>query len=381
MRVFVPLFLGLSFGVVPGVSFAALTTGQLQQGCAAAPNATSECTADEPCRSTDKTLTVYVPHNSQGCERSTEGCIATSRASLRGSCKDVMTVDCVRLGKCRYATCASDSSNYGKYFNLGTVTYRSALDMRMHSVPNVVCYVHDTGGAFRGRPDKLDLATTVCPTCTDAQAGRIAVNAAVALGEGAQDAATRYASLYNQPTAAGLTAGQNCIVSTEPLIVVPCDSIANRGAQPASAGVSPSASAGAPASAVSYPSATALPTSNTLVPSLAASEPQSSVEKQSKSVSDLLAALLAPTSSAGSLPVMPLTLTGVGSERATGLTPAKGGGETVSQTVSSAPQSTNTFAPSYRSPDLRWSAISFFQPFLKDVEAMVRDIIDLVRRL
>ncbi len=50
----------------------------------------------------------------------------------------------------------------------------SALDFKPHTVRNVVCYVHDTGGDFKGRPDKFDVPTTVCPTCTDKQAGTIA---------------------------------------------------------------------------------------------------------------------------------------------------------------------------------------------------------------
>lgn len=293
-----------------------------------------------------------------------------------------MTVDCVRLGKCRYATCASDPSNYGKYFNLGTVTYRSALDMRMYSVPNVVCYVHDTGGAFRGRPDKLDLATTVCPTCTDAQAGHIAVNAAVALGEGAHDASARYASLYNQASPSGLTAGQNCIVSTEPLVVVPCDSIANRSAQPSATPAS------APAQAVSYPAPSAIPASNVLSPAaLPPAQPAEKPEQTKSSVAELLAALVAPTSSTGSLPIgLPLALTErVGTESA-GLMPmgASGIPQEATQPVLGAPQGANTFAPTYRSSDLRWSAWStpsFFRPFFLEIESMIRSILDLIRGL
>lgn len=148
--------------------------------CPAAGDPSGTCTAGQPCNNQGKIMTIYVPHSAPNCATSIEGCIATSRKSLTGHCVP-MTVDCVRLGKCQYATCASDPSNYGKYFNLGSVTYRSALDMQMYTVPNVTCYVHDTGGAFRGRPDKLDLATTVCPTCNDAQAGAIARNAKVDL--------------------------------------------------------------------------------------------------------------------------------------------------------------------------------------------------------
>ncbi len=153
------------------------------------------CTAAQPCGVGDKKITVYVPIATAGCERSVQGCIATSRPGLNGLLKPT-TVDAVRLKEAKYATCASDSSNYGKYFNIGTVTYRSGLDQKIYTVPNVICYVHDTGSAFRGRPDKLDLATTVCPTCTDAQAMRLAVGSTVnLLGQGPLDT-NRNASIF-----------------------------------------------------------------------------------------------------------------------------------------------------------------------------------------
>ncbi len=179
------------------------------------------CTAAQPCGISGKIITFYVPHSAPGCATSLQGCIATSRPGLDGKAEPI-PVDAVRLGKAKYATCASDPSNYGKYFNIGTVTYRSANDQQMHTVQNVVCYVHDTGGAFRGRTDKLDLATTLCPTCSEAQAAAIGRGSAVSVaGIGPSD----MSSLNNGQI--GIGAGQvlsqdyYCIVSIEPVIVHP----------------------------------------------------------------------------------------------------------------------------------------------------------------
>ncbi len=130
--------------------------------------------------SSGKIITYYVPHNSPNCRTSIEGCIETSRPGLTGVRKPTC-LDAVRLGEAQYVTLASDSSNYGKYYSIGTITYRSALDNQMYTVNNVIGYVHDTGGAFRGRPDKLDVCTTVCSACNDAQAGAYAQGRNVAL--------------------------------------------------------------------------------------------------------------------------------------------------------------------------------------------------------
>jgi hypothetical protein len=69
----------------------------------------------------------------------------------------------------------------GNYYNIGTVTYRSALDNQMHTVQNVVGYSHDTGGAFKGRPDKIDVNTTICQQCTDKQASALAAGKNVSI--------------------------------------------------------------------------------------------------------------------------------------------------------------------------------------------------------
>lgn len=131
------------------------------------------CTQAAPCTASDRIITFYVPHNSPGCRTSMEGCVETSRPGLDGQ-RVPRSLDDVRSGRAKYVTLASDSSNYGKYFNLGTITYTSALDKQKHTVQNVIGYVHDTGGAFRGKPQKLDVNTTICNSCTDAQASALA---------------------------------------------------------------------------------------------------------------------------------------------------------------------------------------------------------------
>jgi hypothetical protein len=137
------------------------------------PHSVNACTQAAPCTASDRIITFYVPHNAPGCRTSMEGCVETSRPGLDGQ-RVPRSLDDVRSGRSKYVTLASDSSNYGKYFNLGTITYTSALDRQKHTVQNVIGYVHDTGGAFRGRPQKLDVNTTICSSCTDAQASALA---------------------------------------------------------------------------------------------------------------------------------------------------------------------------------------------------------------
>lgn len=149
------------------VSFLALV------GVYMVPHLAAACTQAAPCTASDRIITFYVPHNSPGCRTSMEGCVETSRPGLDGQ-RVPRSLDDVRAGRAKYVTLASDSSNYGKYFNLGTITYTSALDRQKHTVQNVIGYVHDTGGAFRGRPQKLDVNTTICNSCTDAQASALA---------------------------------------------------------------------------------------------------------------------------------------------------------------------------------------------------------------
>lgn len=103
--------------------------------------------------------TFYAP----GAGGSVEGPWATSRPNLEGLKNKngdpiPRTLDDIRLGKSGYVTLAVDPSNYGKFYNLGNVTYRSPIDNQEYILRNVIGYAHDTGPAFTGRPDKFDIA-------------------------------------------------------------------------------------------------------------------------------------------------------------------------------------------------------------------------------
>lgn len=107
-------------------------------------------------------------------------------------------------------------------------------------------------------------------------------------------------------------------------------------------------------------------------------------ETQSKTVTDLLNALAAPKPSSNSTVVRsPLKLSeSIGPSNAAHLTsPGASSTSQATSTPLNAPQSTNTFSSTYRSPDLRWSTPTFMQPFWRDVETMVRSLIDLLKRL
>lgn len=163
MRIYLGATFSLAFiTLIPIVSFAALTppTSINQQA--------SGCTT-----SSGKIITFYVPHNAPNCRTSMEGCVETSKKGLDGINKP-RCLDDVRNGAAKFVTLASDASNYGRYFCLGNISYTSGIDGKKYTVPNVVGYVHDTGGAFKGRPDKLDVCATICERCTDAQAGALA---------------------------------------------------------------------------------------------------------------------------------------------------------------------------------------------------------------
>lgn len=103
--------------------------------------------------------TFYAP----GSGGQIEGPWATSKPNLEGEVNEngdpiPRTLDDIRLGKSNYVTLASDPSNYGKFVNMGDVTYKSPIDGKEYTLKNVVGYVHDTGSAFTGRPDKFDVA-------------------------------------------------------------------------------------------------------------------------------------------------------------------------------------------------------------------------------
>lgn len=138
-----------------------------------------------------------------------------------------------------------------------------------------------------------------------------------------------------------------------------------------------------------YPSLQPIPGSSVLAASQADPQQAEDVQTQSQSVSELLHALAAPTSSAIAFSVRtPFSLTErIGSENASGLTAANATGTPVgSQTPPSGlPQSTNTFpAAGYQSPDLRWSAwntVPFFRTLFLEIESIIRNIINLAMRL
>ena len=97
-------------------------------------------------------VTCYAP----GATGKIQGPWATSRRGPFGSIP--MTLDCVREGRCKYVTLASDPSRYGQYFCIGTFKYTSPKNNQTYQINNLYGYVHDTGGAFRGRPEKMDVA-------------------------------------------------------------------------------------------------------------------------------------------------------------------------------------------------------------------------------
>ena len=99
-------------------------------------------------------VTYYAP----GPGDKMEGPWATSRPNPITGQRTPTTLDDVRLRGAPFVTVASDPSRYGQRVQLGDLTYRSPIDGKTYTVPQVQGYVHDTGSAFRGRPDKLDVA-------------------------------------------------------------------------------------------------------------------------------------------------------------------------------------------------------------------------------
>ena len=162
----------------------------------------------------NKIITYYVPI-AGACTSTMQGCVATSCPGLKNNSKTPTCLDAVRLEGAKYVTIASAAENYGKYYHLGTITYRSAIDNQMHTVHNVVGYVHDTGCAFNGtcsaamrarygfssvpRPDKLDVCTTVCANCTDAQASALAAGKNVSLVRSTEGVYDPVTPMYGNP--------------------------------------------------------------------------------------------------------------------------------------------------------------------------------------
>lgn len=120
--------------------------------------------------------TFYAP----GAASRVEGPFETSMPNVEGivNAKGIpipRTLDDVRLGTSAYVSVASDPTNYGAFLYLGAVTYKSPLDEKTYTgdetlastdekvvyaeaLKHVFGYVNDTGSAFKGRPDKFDVA-------------------------------------------------------------------------------------------------------------------------------------------------------------------------------------------------------------------------------
>jgi len=99
-------------------------------------------------------VTYYAP----GPADRMEGGFETSRPNPGTGRRVPSTLDDVRLGVSPFVTVAGDPSRYGQTVKMGPLTYTSPIDQKSYTLPDVTGYVHDTGSAFRGRPDKLDVA-------------------------------------------------------------------------------------------------------------------------------------------------------------------------------------------------------------------------------
>ena len=101
------------------------------------------------------TVTNYWPIRG-GRDVGMEGSDNTAQPGPTGARK-VSTLEDYRTGRSPYVTVASDPSRYGSQFTIPSYTYKNAAG-EQHTLNDVPAYVHDTGSAFKGRPDKLDIA-------------------------------------------------------------------------------------------------------------------------------------------------------------------------------------------------------------------------------
>jgi len=92
-----------------------------------------------------------------------EGSTQTSRPGPNNGPGRVSTLEDLRLGRANYVTIASDPSRYGQWFTIPSYTYVNAAGER-HTLTNVPAHVHDTGSAFQGRPEKMDVAADYSTT-------------------------------------------------------------------------------------------------------------------------------------------------------------------------------------------------------------------------
>jgi len=109
---------------------------------------------DPPFGSFNSRVTYYAP----GPGDRMEGGFETSRPNPITGKSVPATLDNYRLGYSPFVTLAGDPSRYGQAVNMGPLTYTSPIDQKSYTLPDVTGVVHDTGSAFKGRPDKLDVA-------------------------------------------------------------------------------------------------------------------------------------------------------------------------------------------------------------------------------
>ena len=108
----------------------------------------------DPFGSFNGRVTYYAP----GPGDRMEGGFETSRPNPITGKSVPATLDNYRLGYSPFVTLAGDPSRYGQAVNMGPLTYTSPIDQKSYTLPDVTGVVHDTGSAFKGRPDKLDVA-------------------------------------------------------------------------------------------------------------------------------------------------------------------------------------------------------------------------------
>ena len=114
-------------------------------------------------------ITGYFPCK-DGVSCPIQGNLASARPGPDGEAL-VRTLDDYRLGKSEYVTGASDMSrvNAGEKYVMPEITYKSPIDGKTYTLNDVPVAVHDTGSAFQGRPDKLDIAVGVANSDANAQ--------------------------------------------------------------------------------------------------------------------------------------------------------------------------------------------------------------------
>jgi hypothetical protein len=159
-----------------------------------------------------------------------EGGFETSRPNQAGTNVPI-TLDMVRSareqGRDLNVTLASDPSRYGETINVGTVTFVSPIDGKQYTLDNVRGFVHDTGSAFKGRPEKVDIAVSDYTGWSERAAGDqtalahigAAPNAIVVAGPG-EIGATAVGALppAPPPPMRGLAKGGH-VAENEPVVV------------------------------------------------------------------------------------------------------------------------------------------------------------------